>query len=97
MWQNGVAPSPSQRNELISPRFQWAFFHFGKRAFFGLDRKRVTVPHSEWGDGEVDRAAAAAMLKPVQLSTKDALVASFYQLLTCFGLVRFVEVPRTKS
>jgi len=26
MWQNGVAPRPPQRNELISPRFQWAFF-----------------------------------------------------------------------
>ena len=26
MRQNAVAPRPPQRNELISPRFQWAFF-----------------------------------------------------------------------
>jgi hypothetical protein len=31
MRQNAVAPRPSQRNELISPRFQWAVFvHLGK-------------------------------------------------------------------
>ena len=31
MRQNAVAPRLPQRNELISPRFQWAFFvHLGK-------------------------------------------------------------------
>ena len=31
MRQNAVAPRPPQRNELISPRFQWAFFlYLGK-------------------------------------------------------------------
>jgi hypothetical protein len=45
MRQNAVAPRPSQRNELISPRFQWAFF-----VYLGKGNNRVVAKYSrvEW-------------------------------------------------
>src|SRR5438034_7417944 len=38
MWQNGVAARRPQRNELISPRFQWAFLFISEKAMTGWSR-----------------------------------------------------------
>jgi hypothetical protein len=55
MRQNAVAPRPSQRNELISPRFQWAVFvHLGK----GNDRvvAKYSIEGKRAGDlGEITK------------------------------------------
>ena len=67
MRQNAVAPRPPQRNELISPRFQWAFFvHLGKR------NDRVVAKYSIEGKTPGDFAGIAKYSRADGVSDQNA-------------------------